>query len=520
MKPLTTSVYTFERLRNGGFLYVDKTEGIHRLLQPAFAQYFLSRPRRFGKSLLISTLKAVFEGKRELFRGLSLDRLRYDWKPAPVIHLDLADRPAETPDALQESLGEALDEQAVAHGVALTRRNVISRFRELILALARGADNVVILIDEYDKPLLGHLGQKSARGIRDILKKFYAVIKSTEAHQRFVLITGVSKFSKVSIFSDLNNLTDLTLSRDSATLLGYTQEEVERSFPGYIDRLASRQRIERDVLLARLGEWYNGYRFHHEAQTVYNPVSLMKCLHEEEIKNYWFETGTPTFLVDLLKLRQVDLAALDQDLVSEGSFSTYEVERLEPLPLLVQTGYLTIGEMVMRREERWFRLVYPNHEIQTSFTRWLAEAYSGASLNQVDGTLNRIVDALESGDVDAVFRALRVFFSGVPNTIQLAHEKYYQSIVFVVFKLLGLMVDTEVSTSIGRIDAVVETDGRIYVIEFKLHDTAEAALEQIREKRYFERYLDRGKEILLVGVAFDPTTRNIEKWIPQELGRV
>jgi len=513
MKPLTTSIYTFEKLLGGGFLYVDKTEAIHRLLQPAFAQYFLSRPRRFGKSLLVSTLKAVFQGHRDLFRGLDIDGLPYDWKAYPVIHIDLGDRPSETSEVFRAGLNRALDEQAEAHGIDLAPDHVVSRFRDLILTLAKNAGQVVILIDEYDKPLLGHLGKTSAEPIRQLLKQFYAVIKATEPHQRFVLITGVSKFSKVSIFSDLNNLTDLTMSRSTATLLGYTQEELEANFPDYIDRLAAREGMDRDSILARLAEWYNGYRFHHEGATVYNPVSVMKCLQFEEFKNYWFETGTPTFLVELLKQREVDLTTLEEDQVSEESFSTYEVDRLEPLPLLVQTGYLTIREAIMRGRRRLFRLGYPNFEIEQSFTSWLAEAYADVPLNRVDGALNRIVDALEARDPDAALRTMRVFFSTVPNRITIQHEHYYQSIVYVVFRLLGLMVNAEVSTNIGYVDAVVETDTLVYVLEFKLHDTAEAAIEQIREKRYFEPYLDRGKDILLVGAAFDVNTRNIERWL-------
>jgi len=513
MKPLTTSIYTFETLRSGGFLYVDKTEAIHRLLQPASAQYFLSRPRRFGKSLLISTLKAIFQDRRDLFQGLALDALAYDWTKHPVLHLDMGSRASGCVAELEENLMLAVGAAAEDQGIEITTKRSYQAFEELIRRVAQSGNRTVILIDEYDKPLLGHLGKKSAEPIRQLLKQFYAVIKATEPHQRFVLITGVSKFSKVSIFSDLNNLTDLTMLRSTATLLGYTQEELEANFPDYIDRLAAREGMDRDSILARLAEWYNGYRFEETAPTVYNPVSVMKCFQEEKFKNYWFETGTPTFLVELLKQREVDLTTLEEDQVSEESFSTYEVDRLEPLPLLVQTGYLTIGDVIARGEERFYRLVFPNREIQASFTRWLAEAYADVPLNRVDGALNRIVDALEARDPDAALRTMRVFFSTVPNRITIQHEHYYQSIVYVVFRLVGLMVNAEVSTNIGYVDAVVETDTLVYVLEFKLHDTPEAAIKQIREKRYFERYLDRGKDILLVGAAFDVETRNIERWL-------
>ena len=307
MKPLTTSVYTFSNLMEGGFLYVDKTAGIRELIRPAFGQYFLSRPRRFGKSLLISTLKAIFQGRRELFAGLALDRSDYDWKRYPVIHLDLGTAAARTAEELEIGLGEYVKENADAAGIALGNATSSSRFRELVLKLSAREGKVVILVDEYDKPLLGHLGEPSAKDIQRALKSFYGVVKGTEAHQRFVLLTGVSKFSKVSVFSDLNNLTDLTMDARTATLLGYTQAELEANFPDYIEALAAQIGKSREATLAELRLWYDGYRFEETAETVYNPVSVMKCFQERKFKNYWFETGTPTFLVDLLRRMPVSL---------------------------------------------------------------------------------------------------------------------------------------------------------------------------------------------------------------------
>ncbi|MFW5802298.1 MAG: AAA family ATPase, partial [Verrucomicrobiota bacterium] len=313
MKPLTTSVYTFEKLRSGGFLYLDKTADIYKLIEPAFAQHFLSRPRRFGKSLLISTLKAIFQGRRDLFGGLAIDDRDYDWQTYPVIHLDMGTCAADSAAGTAKAIWELVDEQAAAHGIKLGNSAVASRFRELITSLSDRDGKVVILIDEYDKPLLGHLGRDSVRKIQTVLKQFYAVVKTTEEQQRFVLVTGVSKFSQVSIFSDLNNLTDLTMTGQAATLLGYTQEEVEANFPDYIERLA--HTLDKSVAetLDELRVWYNGYRFEEDAPTVYNPVSLMKCLINEKFKNYWFETGTPTFLLDLLKRKPVDLDDLEVD---------------------------------------------------------------------------------------------------------------------------------------------------------------------------------------------------------------
>ncbi|MBF0244680.1 MAG: ATP-binding protein [Planctomycetes bacterium] len=513
MKPLSTSIYTFEKLISGGFLYVDKTAHIHRLLEPASAQYFLARPRRFGKSLLVSTLKVIFEGRRDLFEGLAIAKLPYDWKTHPVIHLDMGDCAADCGADLEQALRELVDAHAEEFSVPLHNAKASSRLRELIQKLCKRGERVVILVDEYDKPLLGHLGKKSVTGIQKVLKNFYSVIKTTEAQQRFVLLTGVSKFSKVSVFSDLNNLTDLTMQADAATLLGYTQEELEGCFVEYLKRLASALGWSRDKTLDELRIWYNGYRFHHAAPTVYNPVSAMKCLMEREFKNYWFETGTPSFLVELLKKKPVDFGNL---IVSEAAFSTYEVDALEPLPLLVQTGYLTIQRMEMLGTRRQFQLGYPNREIEQSFADSLAQGYCSLPAEELNSALRRIIAALREDDIEAALEQMKIFFAAVPYDITLKNEKYYQTIFFVVFKLLGACIEAESRTGQGRIDAVVKTPGRIFILEFKLFGTAAEALAQIKAKRYYEPYLSDGRPVVLVGAAFDATTRNLEQWLVEE----
>lgn len=385
MKPLTTSIYTFSDLIRGGYQYVDKTPWIYNLVSEYKGQYFLARPRRFGKSLLVSTLKSIFLGQRELFNGLYLAETDYDWQTYPVIHLDLGDRAAATAEQVEESLGACIAEQAAAADISINSATAASGFRELILKLYERNGPVVILIDEYDKPLLGHLGQASALEIQNVLKRFYSVVKTTEPYQRFVLLTGVSKFSKVSVFSDLNNLTDLTMDRSAATLLGYTQEEVEQYFPDYIERLAQDQGLTRTRIIDTLRDWYNGYRFHEDSEAIYNPVSVMKCFQHCEFRNYWFETGTPTFLIRLLRQHPVDLSDL---VVPETAFSAYEPDDLDPLPLLVQTGYLTIKEATMMGRRRQYRLAMPNYEIEESFSMWLAEGFCDASQEELNSALN------------------------------------------------------------------------------------------------------------------------------------
>ncbi len=515
MKPLTTSIYTFSDLIAGGYLYVDKTAHIYELVREFKGQYFLSRPRRFGKSLLISTLKAIFLGQRELFDGLAIADTDYNWQTYPVIHLDLGTAAAQTAKELESNLLRKINYSAQEHNITLLSTEVAACFEELILNLANRDGKVVILVDEYDKPLLGHLEKPTAPEIQRILKEFYAVIKTTEPQQRFVLLTGVSKFSKVSIFSDLNNLTDLTMSRKSATLLGYTQSELEDNFPEYIAALSNELGKSHEDTLNELRDWYNGYRFEETAETVYNPVSVMKCFYDLRFKNYWFETGTPTFLVELLKRHPLDI---DNLIVEESAFAAYDPEYLEPLPLLVQTGYLTIKDVKITGRLRQYRIGFPNFEIKESFSMWLARAFCAKPQEELNSALNRMLDSLESGDVDTMLENLKTFFDKVPNSISLRQEKYYQTIFFTVFTLIGAMTEAEVNTSIGRIDAVVKTKTDIFIFEFKLHGTAEEAIAQIHERRYADAYRDDGRNITLIGAAFSEKERNLDHWLVEKSG--
>jgi hypothetical protein len=511
MKPLNTSTYTFSNLIEGGYLYVDKTRYIfEHLVEPSFSQFFLARPRRFGKSLLVSTLKAIFQGRRELFAGLAIDGINYDWNTYPVIHLDMGSCVGKNRAETEMRINDQLDLNAKQYGVELTKSEVDRRFVELIEILHDKHDKVVVLVDEYDKPLLGHLGQPMVREIQNLLKGFYGVIKTTESRQRFALITGVSKFSKVSIFSDLNNLNDLTMSSKAATLLGYTQEELEDNFDAHINALARQQGWDKVTALSELKVWYNGYCFHASSPTVYNPVSTMKCLDSGEFKNYWFETGTPTFLVDLLKKSPLNM---DQLSAPETLFSVYDVEQLSPLPLMVQTGYLTIKSTQTRGRETKYELGYPNYEIENSFSTWLSQGFTGMSPEDLPNGLDRMTNALEAGDINAMLEELKVFFANVPYNITLKNEKYYQTIFFVVFKLIGAFVEAEVHTNRGRIDAVVQTANHIFVLEFKLHDTAENALKQIQETDYARKYQSESKTLTLVGVGFNAETRNLGEWV-------
>ena len=461
MKPLSTSMYTFEKLIESGCIYVDKTEHLARLVDAPDGQFFIARPRRFGKSLTISTLKAIFQGKRELFKGLAIDALDYDWKEYPVIHLDMGSCAKDSAGKLDLTLSKEVDFIAKQHGLVLSEGDASNRFKELVTTLNEKSGKVVVLVDEYDKPLLNHIGKESVAAIQSTLKSFYSVIKTTEPYQRFAFITGVSKFSKVSIFSDLNNLTDLTMTAPEATMMGYTQEELEATFDEYIEALAEAHDFSKEDCLEKLRVWYNGYRFHQNSSSVYNPVSLMKCLQNREFKNYWFETGTPTFLIHLFREEQVDL---ENTSAFESDFSCYEPSELSILPLLFQTGYLTIKDSALLGEEIRYQLGFPNSEVKRSFSKFLAQGLAHIPGSEMTGAAIRIIEALNENRLDDMLETMKVFFANIPYDITIAQEKYYQTIFYTVFNVLGSMVDAEARTNTGRIDAVVKTGTHIIYI--------------------------------------------------------
>ena len=359
IKELTSYTYSFEELIQGEFLYVDKTEYIWNMIRPRTAGYFLSRPRRFGKSLTVSTLKAIFQGKKELFNGLAIYDKPYDWKQYPVIHLDMNGLDFSSVEELESSLCELVTEAAASHELTLESANAASMFRALINQLAE-QEQVVILVDEYDKPILNNLGKPHAQKILDKLKTFYSVIKAFESKERFVFVTGVSKFCHVSLFSDLNNLTDITMNRDYATMFGYTQEEFETYFADRIDFACKQLNMPREELLPEIKAWYDGYRFEEESETVYNPVSLAQFfVNSCKFNNYWFSTGTPSFLVELTKKADFNFEKTLSEPVMGLAFNAFEIDKIDPLALLLQTGYLTIKSSLVDLEKHCIIWIFP-----------------------------------------------------------------------------------------------------------------------------------------------------------------
>ena len=384
MKDLTSSVYSFEDLIQGNFLYVDKTEYIWQLIRPAKAMYFLSRPRRFGKSLTLSTLKAIFEGKKDLFKGLAFYDKPYEWKTYPIIHLDMNGRDFGTLEKMEERFRQMLREQADLNGITLEESSSDTMFHSLIRKLHDKAGDVVILLDEYDKPILNNISNEKVSDFLSALKVFYSVIKEKSGMLRFAFITGVSKFCHVSLFSDLNNLTDISMDYDYATMLGYTQEELETYFAGRLELASKQLNLPKDRLLPKIKAWYDGYRFQEDAPTVYNPVSLAEFFTKRyKFNNYWFSTGTPSFLIELVRKTRFDFDNALSKPVSSMAFNAFEIDKLDPLALLLQTGYLTITSVVTKYDMPWFWLDFPNREVSFSFNSSLLNAYSRKSDNYV-----------------------------------------------------------------------------------------------------------------------------------------
>jgi hypothetical protein len=518
MKNLTSSVYTFEKLISGNYLYVDKTEYIWELVRPASGIYFMSRPRRFGKSLTVSTLKAIFQGRADLFKGLAIANKGYDWKKYPVIHLDMANCDTQTPSALRKYLARVLTELASTHKVSVDIQEDVlaASFESLIRAVAANSP-VVILLDEYDKPILNTLITPEAEACRNILKGFYSSIKKCESLERFVFVTGVSKFSHVSLFSELNNLTDITMHADFATMLGYTQEELEKYFAKHIDAAVNRLNIPREELLAEIKAWYDGYRFEEQAGSVYNPVSVARFFSNScKFSNYWFSTGTPSFLIELARETDFDFERTLSEPVMGFAFDAFEIDRINPLALLLQTGYLTIKSSFVELGETQYYLDFPNREVKDAFETYLVSDYSSLPQETVGATVFKMVKAVKAKDITLFMDLLKTFFAAVQYDVATDTEGRFQLLFYSVFLLIGVRVEAESRTSDGRIDAVIRDGDHVYIFEFKLNQNADAAMAQIRKKEYFQKYQHCGKKIVLIGANFDSATRQISEWKIEE----
>lgn len=504
-------IQNFEKLRKNDYVYVDKTELVYRLVKTG-SYYFLSRPRRFGKSLLISTLEAYFQGKRELFQGLAMERLEQDWFQHPILHLDLNTAKYESKESLNNILNDTLADWEALYGTTPTEVTPELRFKGIIRrACEQTGQLVVILVDEYDKPMLQAIGNDELQNeYRNTLKAFYSVLKTQDKYIKFAFLTGVTKFGKVSVFSDLNNLNDISMDEQYIALCGMTEEEIHHYFEDDIHKLASAQKMTYEETCSRLKESYDGYHFVENSEGIYNPFSLLNTFYKMKFGSYWFETGTPTYLVELLKQNHYNLEEMaHEETNSEVLNSIYADE--SPIPVIYQSGYLTIKDY----DERFgnYILGFPNREVEEGFIKFLMPYYT--SVNKVESPfeIQQFVKEIESGKPDAFLRRLQSFFADTPYELIRDLEVHYQNVLFIVFRLVGFYVKAEYHTSEGRVDLVLQTDHYIYVMEFKLEGTAEEAMRQIEEKHYARPFQSDSRQLFKIGINFDNNTRNIEKWI-------
>lgn len=517
MRPLPIGLQSFSTMIEDNFIYIDKTSYILDLISVK-RYYFLSRPRRFGKTLLVSTLKELFLGSRHLFKSLYIDSTDYSWQEYPVIAISFASMAPKSAELLEKAIEWTLANIAEEYGVEIQDAPTIgTKFKSLILKLAV-KNKVVVLIDEYDHAILKNIeNPEVADQCREVLCEFFSALKDVDVDKqlRFVFITGITKFSKTSIFSGLNNLQDITLDPRAAKLLGYTAEEIKSSYQDYIAEISKSSGKSPSEILEQIRFWYNGYTFTDPEVTkdakVYNPFSVMLYLESGQFLNYWFDSGTPTFLMRLLDARQYPLTSIEGSEVNIEDTQSYEINKLKLIPLLWQTGYLTIESYNPNTKN--FQLTIPNEEVRAAFYQNVMSYLTETELSLISSFLYKLTLALKNGDINQFFEALKIFFAQIPYTMQLPAEKYYQSLFFVILKLLGAKIEGEVATNEGRIDATIETSRDVFILEFKLDASAESALDQIEEKKYYEKYLMSKKKITLIGVQFDTTKRNVVHWI-------
>jgi Predicted AAA-ATPase/PD-(D/E)XK nuclease superfamily/PAS fold len=511
MKILPIGKQDFRSLREKDYLYVDKTQQIYNLLVGG-SYYFLSRPRRFGKSLTISTIKEIYQGSKALFEGLWIEH-NWDWaKRNPVIHLSFAAIRYKTL-GIVEAISERLHEIATHHEVELTRADAPGLFEELIQKLYQKHGKVVILIDEYDKPITDNLETPDytvAKENRSILRDFYRTIKDSDAYIELFFMTGVSKFSQTGIFSHLNHLDDITIDRRFSTLVGYTPEELSRDFAEWLDYVHTTHFDDwtREEFNDAIKQWYNGYSWDAK-KTVYNPFSILNFLQKGEFLDYWFRSGTPTFLVTLIKEKK---EYEFQNIRGTASLlESYEIENIQLPALFFQAGYLTITDI--SRVGGQLTLEYPNREVEQSMSNHIMATMLNRDPVFSAAPVETFKNAFLANDVERVVKTINAMLKDVPSLLlEGKQEHFYHALVHLHFRYLGWYLDSEVHTSDGRMDAVVKTDLHIYIIEFKIDQSAATAITQIKNKAYAEKYNTENKQIVAVGINFDTQKRCVGDW--------
>ena len=505
-------IQNFEQLRNRNCVYIDKTELVYQLVNTN-TTYFLSRPRRFGKSLLVSTLEAYFQGKKDLFKGLAMERLEKEWEVYPVLHIDFSVSKYVEANFLRSVINNQLLiwENLYGHGdgedtFSLRLGGVIQR------AYEQTGKQVVLLVDEYDSPMLDSNSNKELQiEIRGIMRDFFSPLKKSGQYLRFLFLTGISKFSQMSIFSELNNLKNISMRDDFSAICGITKQELLEELPPDIGQIALANNETYKVACAHLKRQYDGYHFSRHCADIYNPFSLFNAFDAKEYKNFWFSTGTPTFLIDLLQETDFDVRQLEGVEATDEQFDAPTERITSPIPVLYQNGYLTIKGY--DPDFQVYRLAYPNEEVRKGFIESLLPAYIELPGQNSTFYVVSFIRDLRKGDIESCLERTRSFFASIPNDLENKTEKHYQTIFYLLFRLMGMYVDVEVKSAIGRADVVVKMTDAIYVLEFKYDGTAQEALAQINGKGYAIPYEADHRRVVKVGVNFDSATRTIGDWM-------
>ena len=504
-------IQNFEKLRRDGYVYVDKTPQMWKMISEG-SYYFLSRPRRFGKSLMVSTLEAFFSGKRELFKGLYADTVEWDWQPYPILHLDLNVEKYTTPEALDNILDNYLSQWESLYGRVDYEKSLGARFMGIMRrAYEQTGREVVILVDEYDKPMLQAIGNETLQAeYRSTLKAFYGALKSGDRYIKFAFLTGVTKFGKVSVFSDLNNLIDLSLDHRYTDICGISEAELHACFDEGVGELAKANGMTKEECYERLRRDFDGYHFDVDAPGMYNPFSVLNTLSSCRFRDYWFETGTPTLLVYQLQKTNYPLEMMTREELFEDTLNSIEIMDENPLPLLFQSGYLTIKGYNQRFGT--YLLGFPNREVEEGFVKYLVPFYTPNKTEKSPVFIANFVKAVRSGNAEEFMQRVQRFFDGGDYQVAGKAELYFQNTLWALFKLLGLYVDVERHTTDGRMDILVQTKDYVYILELKIDQTAEAALQQIEEKKYAKPFEGDGRTIYKIGVSFSSETRRLMEW--------
>ena len=504
-------IQNFGEVRRDGYVYVDKTALMHKLVAEG-KYYFLSRPRRFGKSLLLSTLEAYFQGEKELFEGLAVAKLEDKWERHPIFHLDLNTEKYDTVEALENKLNLALSNWEAKYGSNPNEKSLSTRFEGVIgRTFECTGKRVVILVDEYDKPMLQAIGNATLQeAYRGTLKAFYGALKSCDRYIRFAFLTSVTKFGKVSVFSDLNNLIDISFDRRYISICGITEKDLHTQFETSVEDLAESNGLSKEQCYARLKRDFDGYHFESGTEGIYNPFSVLNTLASRQFRDYWFETGTPTFLVHQLQKTNYRLDEMTEEKLSADTLNSIDIMDENPLPLLYQSGYLTIKSY--DEEFRTFQLGFPNREVRDGFVKYLVAFYMPKKNDKTTFDISNFVREVRTGEAEGFMRRMEAFFANGDYALMGDKELYFHNAVYVFFALLGLYVEVERYTTNGRMDILVQTKDYIYIFELKIDQSADAALKQIEEKGYAKPFAADLRKLFKIGLNFSTEKRCIDDW--------